>query len=110
DLNVVGYISDTVAVMYLGHIMEYASAKELFDNPLHPYTMALLSAVPVAEPGHKRELQTLSGDVPSPMDPPPGCRFQGRCPLVENRCRKKEVEFHRASEHHIVRCWKVMNG
>jgi oligopeptide transport system ATP-binding protein len=108
DLNVVGYISDTVAVMYLGHIMEYAPADELYDSPLHPYTLALLSAVPVPEPNHRRDLKTLSGDVPTPLDPPPGCRFQGRCPLVENRCRKEEIEFHHASGTHSVRCWKVI--
>ncbi|MBW1676922.1 MAG: ATP-binding cassette domain-containing protein [Deltaproteobacteria bacterium] len=108
DLNVVGYISDTVAVMYLGHIMEYAPANELYDNPLHPYTLALLSAVPVPEPDHRRKLKTLSGDVPSPLDPLPGCRFQGRCPLVEDRCRKEEVEFYRAGDNHRVRCWKVI--
>jgi len=108
DLNVVGYISDTVAVMYLGHIMEYAPADELYDNPLHPYTLALLSAVPVPEPDHRRELKILSGDVPSPLDPPPGCRFQGRCPIVEDRCRKEEVAFHHASDNHRVRCWKVI--
>jgi oligopeptide/dipeptide ABC transporter ATP-binding protein len=108
DLNVVGYISDAVAVMYLGHIMEYAPADELYDNPLHPYTLALLSASPVPEPDQRCELKGLSGDVPSPLDPPPGCRFQGRCPLVENRCRKGEIEFYRASENHRVRCWKVL--
>jgi oligopeptide transport system ATP-binding protein len=108
DLNVVGYISDTVAVMYLGHIMEYAPADELYDNPLHPYTLALLSAVPVPEPDHRRELKILSGDVPSPFNPPPGCRFQGRCPIVEERCRKEEVGFYNASDNHRVRCWKVI--
>ena len=108
DLNVVGYISDTVAVMYLGQIMEYAPADELYDNPLHPYTLALLSAVPVPEPDHRRKLKTLSGDVPSPLDPLPGCKFQGRCPLVEGRCRKEEVGFYYASDNHRVRCWKVM--
>jgi oligopeptide/dipeptide ABC transporter ATP-binding protein len=108
DLNVVGYISHRVAVMYLGHIMEYAPADELYDSPLHPYTLALLSAVPVPEPNHRRDLKTLSGDVPSPLDPPPGCRFQGRCPLVEDRCRKEKVEFFQASDTHRVRCWKVI--
>jgi len=110
DLNVVGYISDMVAVMYLGYIMEYAPANALYDHPLHPYTLALLSAVPVPEPGHRRELKALSGDVPSPMDLPPGCRFQGRCPLVENRCRREKIEFHHASDLHKVRCWKVIAG
>jgi oligopeptide/dipeptide ABC transporter ATP-binding protein len=108
DLNVVGYISHRVAVMYLGHIMEYAPADELYDSPLHPYTLALLSAVPVPEPNHRRDLKTLSGDVPSPLNPPPGCRFQGRCPLVEDRCRKEKVEFFQASDTHSVRCWKVI--
>ena len=110
DLNVVGYISDMVAVMYLGHIMEYAPVDELYDAPLHPYTLALLSAVPVPEPDHRHELKTLSGDVPSPLNPLPGCRFQGRCPLVEDKCRKDEIEFYRASESHRVRCWKVIGG
>jgi oligopeptide/dipeptide ABC transporter ATP-binding protein len=110
DLHVVGYISDTVAVMYLGHIMEYAPADELYDDPLHPYTLALLSAAPVPEPDQRRELKVLSGDVPSPLNPLPGCRFQGRCPLVEDRCRKEEIKFYNASESHRVRCWKVVNG
>ena len=108
DLNVVAYISDTVAVMYLGHIMEYAPADELYDSPLHPYTLALLSAVPVPEPNQRRDLKMLSGDVPSPLDPPPGCRFQGRCTLVEDRCRKEEVGLYQASDTHSVRCWKVI--
>jgi len=110
DLNVVGYISDMVAVMYLGHIMEYAPADELYDDPLHPYTLALLSASPVPEPDKRRELKALSGDVPSPLDPPPGCRFQGRCPLVEGRCRENEIEFYQAGENHRVRCWKVIGA
>jgi len=78
-------------VPHFPHIMEYAPADELYDNPLHPYTLALLSAVPVPEPNHRRDLKMLSGDVPSPLDPPPGCRFQGRCPIVEDRCRKEEI-------------------
>ena len=108
DLHVVGYISHAVAVMYLGHIMEYAPAGELYEHPLHPYTLALLSAAPVPEPDKKRVLKALCGDVPSPLDPPPGCRFQGRCPLVEDRCTKGAVEFYRAGENHWVRCWKVI--
>ncbi|MCP4668581.1 MAG: ATP-binding cassette domain-containing protein, partial [Deltaproteobacteria bacterium] len=107
DLNVVGYLSDRVAVMYLGHIMEYASSEELFENPLHPYTQALLSAIPEAKPGHINEITSLGGDVPSPMDPPPGCRFQGRCPLVEDRCGKDEVDFYEVDENHVIRCWKM---
>lgn len=108
DLHVVGYISDTIAVMYLGHIMEYAPAEELFDNPLHPYTLALFSAVPSTEPDERGEQKALSGEVPSPLDPPPGCKFQGRCPLVEDRCRKEEIRFYEVSPGHTVRCWKVV--
>ena len=108
DLNVVGYISDTVAVMYLGHIMEYAPAEKLYDNPLHPYTLALLSAIPEPDPDDRRERTALTGDVPSPFEPPPGCKFQGRCPLVEARCRNEEIAFYEASAGHKVRCWKVM--
>ena len=107
DLNVVGYISDTVAVMYLGHIMEYAPSEELFDKPLHPYTLALLSAIPTIDPGKRKGRQVLTGEVPSPFNPPPGCKFQGRCPLVEAKCREEEIAFQEVSEGHTVRCWKV---
>ncbi len=108
DLNVVGYVSDTVAVMYLGHIMEYALTDELFDNPLHPYTLALLSAIPSLKRDKSHDGQMLSGDVPSPFNPPPGCKFQGRCPLVEDRCRKHEIDFYEVIPGHQVRCWKVV--
>ncbi len=108
DLNVVGYICDTVAVMYLGHIMEYAPAAELFDHPVHPYTLALLSASPTIDVKQKKPFETIRGEVPSPLDPPPGCRFQGRCPLVETRCRKNDVDFFEVDNNHLVRCWKVI--
>jgi len=107
DLNVVGYMSDTVAVMYLGHIMETAPADMLFDHPLHPYTQALLEAVPVPDPDRRGERKALGGDVPSPFNPPPGCKFQGRCPLVEARCRKGEIPFSEPEDGHRVRCWKA---
>ena len=107
DLNVVGYISDTVAVMYLGHIMECAPSEAIFEEPLHPYTLALLSAVPTPDQDRWNEQEELSGDVPSPFNPPPGCKFQGRCPLVENRCKKEEIRFYQVNEKHRVRCWKV---
>jgi oligopeptide transport system ATP-binding protein len=108
DLNVIGYLSDTVAVMYLGHIMEYCSSEELFDDPYHPYTLALFSSVP--SPDRPKDLKTeeLRGDVPSPFNPPPGCKFQGRCPLVEERCKKGEIEFYNVNRQHLVRCWKVV--
>jgi len=108
DLHVVSYISDRVAVMYLGHIMEYAPTEELFDHPLHPYTHALLSAVPSPEKDRLHEGEELAGDVPSPFNPPPGCKFQGRCPLVEDRCKKEEIRFYPVREGHTVRCWKVV--
>jgi oligopeptide/dipeptide ABC transporter ATP-binding protein len=107
DLNVVGYVSDSVAVMYLGHIMEYAPAVDLYDHPAHPYTLALFSAVPSTESGPLKDFEMLKGDVPSPFNPPPGCKFQGRCPLVEDRCRREEIAFQKKGEGHVVRCWKV---
>jgi len=110
DLNVVGYISDMVAVMYLGHIMEYAPIEEIYNNPLHPYTLALLSAIPEPDPDDRGKRKTLTGDVPSPYNPPPGCKFQGRCPLVEDRCKDKEIDFYIVNENHTVRCWKAVGG
>jgi len=110
DLNVIGYISDMVAVMYLGHIMEYAPIEEIYKNPLHPYTLALLSAIPEPDPDDRGTRKVLSGDVPSPFNPPPGCKFQGRCPLVEERCREKEIDFYPVNANHTVRCWKVTGG
>jgi oligopeptide/dipeptide ABC transporter ATP-binding protein len=108
DLNVVGYMSDTVAVMYLGHIMEYAPADELYEHYLHPYTVALFSSVPSTDPDKHHEPQPLSGEVPSAFNPPPGCKFQGRCPIVEDRCRVGVIEMYRVGEDHGVRCWKVV--
>jgi oligopeptide/dipeptide ABC transporter ATP-binding protein len=110
DLNVVEYVSDTVAIMYLGHVMEYGPAEVVYSQHLHPYSAALLKAAPVPEPSSKRSWTPLAGDVPSPFNPPPGCKFQSRCPLVENRCRKGEIEFYdvNGSSNHFVRCWKVL--
>ncbi len=108
DLNVVEYISDAVAIMYLGQLMEHGPAELIYDKPTHPYTRALLSAVPVPEPGRTREWEPLRGDVPTPFNPPPGCKFQGRCPLVEDRCRREEIEFYTVEDGRRVRCWKVL--
>ncbi len=108
DLNVVGYMSDTVAVMYLGHIMEYAPVDELYEHHINPYTVALFSAVPSSEPGRSQEPKTLAGEVPSAFNPPPGCKFQGRCPIVEDRCRKEMIKIYTVGEAHGCRCWKVV--
>jgi oligopeptide/dipeptide ABC transporter ATP-binding protein len=110
DLNVVEYVSDTVAIMYLGHVMECGPAEVVYSQHLHPYSTALLKAAPVPEPSSKRSWTPLAGDVPSPFNPPPGCKFQNRCPLVETRCRKGEIEFYQVNgrDNHFVRCWKVL--
>ncbi|MBW2332253.1 MAG: ATP-binding cassette domain-containing protein [Deltaproteobacteria bacterium] len=84
--------------------------EEIYNNPLHPYTLALLSAIPEPDPDDRGERKTLTGDVPSPFNPPPGCKFQGRCPLVEDRCKKEEIAFYTVNENHTVRCWKVVGG
>jgi len=108
DLNVVEYISDTLGIMYLGHMMEYGPAVLVYDQPLHPYSLGLLASVPVPEPGAKRQCHPLRGEVPTPFNPPSGCKFQGRCPLVEERCRKAEIEFYLVGDGRKVRCWKVL--
>ncbi|MEM1520153.1 MAG: ABC transporter ATP-binding protein [Candidatus Bathyarchaeia archaeon] len=107
DLSVVKYISDFVAVMYLGRILEHAPAEELFSNPTHPYTRALLSSVP--EPGIRRLKSriVLSGEPPNPVNPPKGCRLNTRCPYAMDLCRDKEPELTSIEDYHMVRCWLI---
>ncbi len=104
DLSVVKHISDRVAVMYLGKIVELADKQELFKNPLHPYTLSLLSAIPVIDPLHKKEKIILKGDVPSPLNPPKGCPFHPRCPKAMEMCSQIIPEFKDCGNNHFAAC------
>lgn len=109
DLNIVKYISDRIAVMYLGNIVELASSDELYSNTLHPYSNALLSAVPIPDPDKEAQKQRhiLSGDIPSPINIPQGCNFAGRCPKACDICRKEKPVLREVKEGHFVSCHLV---
>jgi len=105
NLSVVEHVSNCVAVMYLGKMVEMTSREELFRNPLHPYTQALMSAIPVPNPRLKRQRTILKGDVPSPLNPPKGCRFHTRCPVAIEKCSHEEPPFIEVSPDHWAACW-----
>ena len=105
DLSVVQYMSDRIMVMYLGKIVEVADSKALYDEPLHPYTKALLSAIPVADIHHKKKRQVLEGEVPSPIHKPSGCAFHNRCPYCMDICKKEDpVLRHHGADGHMTAC------
>ena len=104
DLSVVEHLCDRVGVMYLGNMMELADKEELFTNPLHPYTQALLSAIPIPDPTVKRERIILKGDLPSPANPPQGCKFHTRCPRATEKCKADAPEYREVKKGHFVAC------
>jgi oligopeptide/dipeptide ABC transporter ATP-binding protein len=104
DLALAKHISDRIAILYLGKMMELGSAEDIADRPLHPYTQALVSAVPVPDPESKRTKDVISGEIPSPVDPPTGCRFHTRCPYAHERCVNEEPALVEAENKHFVAC------
>lgn len=104
DLSVVRHISNRIGVMYLGKLVEETTTEEIFQNPLHPYTKALLSAIPIADPNIKREKIKLKGEIPSPLNPPQGCVFQTRCPFAMEKCRQVEPALTVKNQNHKISC------
>ena len=104
DLSVVKYISDRIGVMYLGNMVELADSQEIFDNPVHPYTEALLNAIPTTESEEQEDLQILEGDIPSPVNPPKGCKFHTRCAYCTEICKQVVPEWEEVSPKHFVAC------
>ncbi len=107
NISVVAYLAHEVAVMYLGRIVEYGEVEQVLNAPLHPYTAALLSAVPVPDPAHEREVMRLEGDMPSPIDPPSGCHFHPRCPHAVDLCRRRYPDTHTLDDGRKAACWML---
>ena len=110
DLNVVRFISDRVMVMYLGQVVEVGPADALFDHPAHPYTRALLSSIPAMDPDHRTEKAAISGDPPNPINPPSGCRFHTRCPIVQAVCSQQAPTLGSLQSPHLVACLMYESG
>ncbi|MBO7700259.1 MAG: ABC transporter ATP-binding protein [Eubacteriaceae bacterium] len=110
DLSVVEHISDTVGVMYLGNMVEFAETDELYSNPLHPYTQALFSAIPVPDPDTKMKRIILEGSIPSPANPPSGCKFHTRCRFCTDRCKVEEPEYREVKPGHFCACHLLDDG
>ncbi len=104
DLSVVAHNCDHVAVMYLGRLVETAPTRDLFAAPRHPYTNALLSAIPLLDPDAEQTATKLEGEIPNPINPPPGCKFHTRCPFAQDRCTAEEPEWREIDDDHFVSC------
>jgi len=109
DLAVIDYMADYIAVMYLGQIMEIGSKNDIFSSPMHPYTLLLLNSIPHPDPRKKKKKVLPIGEIPSPIDPPQGCRFHTRCPYMKDKCVKEEPEIREISKGHIVKCHFPLN-
>ena len=104
DIALAKHVCDRIIIMYLGKIMESSSSQLIVDQPLHPYTQALVAAVPVPDPDSKRTMDVISGEIPSPIDPPSGCRFHTRCPYAHERCMREEPALVEVEKDHLVAC------
>ncbi|MDR2330204.1 MAG: ATP-binding cassette domain-containing protein [Comamonas sp.] len=109
DLDVVEYLCDRVVVLYLGRVVEVAPTEALYARPRHPYTQALLAAAPIPDPAQRRSIPLLSGDLPSPKNPPSGCVFRTRCPQAEARCAQADMQLRAVADGHLQACWKVQD-